>query len=306
MTRGPGAPVRGGTPAALAASAAAALPETAEAARLVIEGLRSLGAPAAMDTAGSDRLADRHADELAEVLADAVADDPPAVVLDLADHLVRAGDPALAVVAAALLDRALPAQPVRAWQLLRAGTRGCRTAIAADALAVPAARGVLLEPYRWAELEQLVLSPSPWERRLAAGAVAVLAASEPEGAGDPELVRRGLALVADLLGDPDPEVREGLADALRALLAADPNRATAFVAAEAATATATADGNRAAVLRAVTPGLGTAGAPIDAALTTLRADPSAPSTSRAAATAAAFSDLGVAVDPAARPLVPRG
>ena len=41
-------------------------------------------------------------------------------------------------------------------------------------LAHAVARGILAEPYRWAELEQLVYSPSRWERRLVGSTIATL------------------------------------------------------------------------------------------------------------------------------------
>ena len=74
-----------------------------------------------------------------------------------------------------LLDRVLLDDPERAWQLLRRGAREAADWITVDTLAHPVGRGILLEAYRWAELEGLVFSPSRWERRLVGSTVATAA-----------------------------------------------------------------------------------------------------------------------------------
>ena len=68
-----------------------------------------------------------------------------------------------------LLDRLLRDDPERAWQLLRRGAREAGDWITIDTLAHPVGRGILLEPYRWAELERprlLALALGASSRRL--------------------------------------------------------------------------------------------------------------------------------------------
>ena len=62
------------------------------------------------------------------------------------------------------LLRALPDEPERTWQLMRRLGARAGDWIEVDALAQAWAVGVLAEPFRWAELEQLVYSVSVMER----------------------------------------------------------------------------------------------------------------------------------------------
>src|SRR5664280_3435797 len=64
-----------------------------------------------------------------------------------------------------LLARVLPDEPEQAWQVLRGLASEADDWISVDTLATTMGRGILAEPYRWAEVEQLVYSPSRWERR---------------------------------------------------------------------------------------------------------------------------------------------
>ena len=64
------------------------------------------------------------------------------------------------------LRRALPQDPELTWQLMRRLGRSAGDWIAVDSLADVWARGVLAEPFRWAELEQLLYSEHTYERRL--------------------------------------------------------------------------------------------------------------------------------------------
>jgi len=70
------------------------------------------------------------------------------------------------------LGSVLPTDPERAWQLLRRAAREADEWITVDTLAHPYGEGILLDARRWAELEQLVYSPSRWERRLVGSTVA--------------------------------------------------------------------------------------------------------------------------------------
>ena len=80
----------------------------------------------------------------------------------------------------------------------------------------------------------------------------------------------------------------------------------AFLRREAATARDTDDGHRAWVVRDTLEKLPAATADeLRATVDGIRRRPGAPSTSRAAAAAAAFTGLGVAVPPADRPVVDR-
>ena len=51
--------------------------------------------------------------------------------------------------------------------------------ITVDTLAHPFGKGILAEAYRWAELEQLTVSPSRWERRLVGSTIATMPFVEP-------------------------------------------------------------------------------------------------------------------------------
>ena len=169
-----------------------------------------------------------------------------------------------------------------------------------DTLAHVAARGILAEPYRWAELEQLVYSPSRWERRLAGSTIATIPHADRTAGRTPEVVRRGLAIVGDLVGDPEPDVQKALSWALRTLAAVDLPATAAFLRTEADVARATDDGYRAWVIRDTCEKLPAAlAAELRAALAGIRRRTGAPSTSRASARAADFLAYGLA-DPAGR------
>jgi len=71
-----------------------------------------------------------------------------------------------------MLERTIEDEPERTWQLVRRAAREASDWITVDALAHVAGKGILNEAYRWAELEQLVYSPSRWERRLVGSTVA--------------------------------------------------------------------------------------------------------------------------------------
>jgi 3-methyladenine DNA glycosylase AlkD len=239
-------------------------------------------------------------------LRDATRDDRATTLLDVAAALLRDPLAELRWLAVDVLDRTITREPEQSWQLVRAEARQATEWITIDNLAHVAGRGILAEPYRWAELEQLVYSPSRWERRLAASTVATIPFVDRTAGRTADVVRHGLAIVGDLVGDAEPYVQKALSWALRNLSLFDEAAVTELLRREAATARATADGHRAWVVRDSLEKLpaGTA-AELRDAVAGIRKRPGAPSTSRASATAADFLPLGVAVPPAERLIIDR-
>jgi 3-methyladenine DNA glycosylase AlkD len=175
--------------------------------------------------------------------------DSPTQLLFIADRLFRERPLEIRWFAFGLLDRLLPAEPERTWQLLRRAAREASDWITVDSLAHPYGRGILLEERRWPELEQLVYSPSRWERRLVGSTLATIPFVDRRLGRAPQVVERGLPLIAELLGDDEPDVQKALAWALRSLALIDLPAVEAFCRREAATAAASDDGNRAWVVR---------------------------------------------------------
>jgi 3-methyladenine DNA glycosylase AlkD len=226
--------------------------------------------------------------------------------LDLAGRLLRERILELHWLAFDVLGDTIGADPERTWQLLRAEMRTTGDWITVDNLAHVVARGILLEPYRWAELEQLVYSPHRWERRLVGSTIATIPFEDRITGRTADIARRGLQLLTDLIGDDQPDVQKSMSWALRNLLAFAPDAVTAFLRREAATAAAEDDGHRAWVIRDTLAKLpADVAAELRSTLDGIRRRPGAPATSRAAAAAATFASLGVAVTPAERPIVPR-
>ena len=216
----------------------------------------------------------------------------PARLLDIADALARHEIRELRWMAIRVLAWILPEDPERAWQVLRRIGREADDWITVDTLASAAAAGILREPYRWAELEQLVFSPLRWERRLVGSTIATLPHVDHELGRTDAVIRRGLELVGQLIGDAEPDVQKALSWALRELARVDPARVGAFCRVEADRAAATGDGHRAWVLRDALTRLPADADAIRAALAGVRRAPGAPSTSVAAATATAFASAG--------------
>ena len=98
-----------------------------------------------------------------------------------------------------LLERTLADETERTWQLLRRAAREAGDWITVDSLAHPYGKGIAAEPYRWAELEQLVYSPSRWERRLVGSTIATMTHVDRRRGRDPEVAGHALPL----LGQPD-------------------------------------------------------------------------------------------------------
>lgn len=224
----------------------------------------------------------------------------PAEALFIAERLSRQDELELRQVSLAFLRRSLADDPERTWQLMRRLGRRAADWIAVDSLASLFAEGILREPFRWAEIEQLVYAESAWERRLAAATVAVLRSTARELAargviaqrlGPPD-VSRGLDVVGSLFGDDDPNVRKALSWALRELAPVDRPRVTAFVVAQADRAAAERDGNRAWVIRDALAKLDPPDAQaIRARLAGIRRTRGGASTSSAAAVAGRFGRL---------------
>ena len=182
-------------------------------------------------------------------------------LLFLADRLLRNPSMEPRWFAIGILDRALRTEPERTWQLLRRAGREASDWITIDTLAHPFGRGILREPYRWAELEQLVISPSRWERRLVGSTIASLPFVDRRAGRDPEVATRGLAILATLIGDAEPDVQKALAWAYRSMAMVDLPATTTALETEARIAGRSHDGLRAWVIRDAAPKL----APADAA-----------------------------------------
>ena len=216
----------------------------------------------------------------------------------LAERLRREPQHEVRSLALPLLRRSLEDDPERSWQLLRQLGRAAGCWVDVDELARVYALGILLETYRWAELEQLVYSPSAWERRLVGSTIAslpfeVVPRDRPRlAAGSP-----ALELVSTLVGDADPAVQKSLAWALRSWCRVDPEDVERLLADETERSIAERDGNRAWVVRATLGAIpaGTAAA-LRARLHGLRRGPR--DTSRAHAAARAFADLIATAPPA--------
>jgi 3-methyladenine DNA glycosylase AlkD len=220
----------------------------------------------------------------------ATRDDSPTQLLFVADRLFRERALEIRWFAFGLLDRLLQAEPERTWQLLRRGAREASDWITVDSLAHPYGRGILLEPYRWAELEQLTFSPSRWERRLVGSTIATMPFLDRTRGRTPEVADNGLRLIGDLLGDDEPDVQKALSWALRSLAIVDEHAVEAFCRRETATAAESGDGHRAWVLRDALAKLAPAAAgELREQLTGIRRRPGTGSTSRASEIAGRFN-----------------
>ncbi len=244
--------------------------------------------------------------EVTRGLRTAMRHDSTATLLDVADQLLHEELLELHWLALPLLDRSIRRDPERAWQLLRSEARRAADWITVDSLAHVAGRGILAEPYRWAELEQLVYSPSRWERRLVGSTIATIPFVDRTAGRQPEIARRALAIIGDLMGDAEADVQKALSWALRTLTLVDEQATIAFLRTETTLAARTKDGHRAWVIRDSLDKLPPREADdLRAGLAGLRKRPGAPSTSRAARAVAGFAGLGVTVPPAERPIAPR-
>jgi 3-methyladenine DNA glycosylase AlkD len=209
--------------------------------------------------------------------------------LFIAGRLFREAELEARWFAFGLLDRLVLDEPERSWQLLRRAARETADWATVDALAHPVGRGVLAEPYRWAELEQLVYSPSRWERRLVGSTVATIPFVDHQRGRQQDIARHGLELIGQLIGDAEPDVQKALSWALRSLTLVDRDAVAAFCRLEAERAASTSDGNRAWVVRDALAKLEPEEAErIRSRLDGVRRKPGASSTSTASAAAATF------------------
>ncbi len=209
--------------------------------------------------------------------------------LFVADRLLREPELESRWFAFGLLERLVIDEPERTWQLVRRAAREAADWITVDSLAHVVGKGILAEPYRWAELEQLVYSPSRWERRLVGSTIATTPFVDRRGGRRPEVAEHGLSLIAQLIGDSEPDVQKALSWALRSLVLIDPDAVASFCETEAATAAASNDGHRAWVIRDTLPKLDADRATaIRVRLDGIRRRPGVPSTSEAAQAAERF------------------
>ena len=182
-----------------------------------------------------------------------------------------------------MLERTIEDEPERTWQLVRRAAREASDWITVDALAHVAGKGILNEAYRWAELEQLVYSPSRWERRLVGSTVATTPFVDHRRGREPIVAANGLNLIGQLIGDDEPDVQKALAWALRSLVLVDPAAVATFCDEQAGIAERTNDGHRAWVIRDALSKLpADRAAPIKARLDGIRRRAGAPATSTAA------------------------
>jgi 3-methyladenine DNA glycosylase AlkD len=214
---------------------------------------------------------------------------PSVLLLDVVDRLLREEPREIRWFGMFNLGRLLPTDPERTWQLLRRAAAEADEWISVDTLAHPYGEGIVRDQRRWAEIEQLVYSPSRWERRLVGSTIATMPHTRLPGSRDAAVVRHGLALMDQLIGDDEPDVQKALSWALRTLADLDRAATTAFLEAQAETAARTSDGHRAWVIRDSASKL----SPEDALrlktkLERVRRRPGVPSTSTAASTAAGF------------------
>jgi 3-methyladenine DNA glycosylase AlkD len=228
--------------------------------------------------------------------------DPPTPFLFLADRLFRERELEARWFAFGLLERTLDGETERTWQLLRRAAREAGDWITVDSLAHPYGVGIAAEPYRWAELEQLVFSPSRWERRLVGSTIATMTHVDRRRGRDPAVAGHALPLLATLMGDAEPDVQKALSWAYRSLLAVDREATESALTAETERAARTDDGHRAWVIRDTLAKLDpTIANTLRAQLAGIRKRPGAPATSVAAETAARF---GALPDPTAHPEPP--
>lgn len=223
-------------------------------------------------------------------------------LLFIADRLFREVELEARWFAFGLLERTLAVETERTWQLLRRAAREAGDWITVDSLAHPYGNGIAAEPYRWAELEQLVYSSSRWERRLVGSTIATMTHIDRKRGRDPEVAGHALPLLATLMGDAEPDVQKALAWAYRSLTVVDRAAAEAALRAETERAAQTADGHRAWVIRDTLTKLDPATADeLRSALGGIRKRPGAPATSTAAEAVARFGQLP---DPAHHPEPP--
>ena len=215
-------------------------------------------------------------------------------LLLICDRLLREPEREARWFAISTLQRTIAAEPERTWQLLRRAATEADDWITVDNLAHPFGKGILAEDYRWAELEQLTVSPSRWERRLVGSTIATLPFVNRSAGRAPDVTGHALPLLATLIGDSEPDVQKALSWAYRSMIVVDREATTVALESEAATAARTADGHRAWVIRDALPKLAPErAATIRDRLAGIRRKPGAPATSQAAELATRFAAMGL-------------
>jgi 3-methyladenine DNA glycosylase AlkD len=215
-------------------------------------------------------------------------------VLLVADRLLREPEREARWFAISTLERTIGREPERTWQLLRRAARDADDWITVDTLAHPYGKGILAEPYRWAELEQLTISPSRWERRLVGSTIATIPYVNRTAGREPGVAATALEILATLIGDAEPDVQKALSWAYRSMAIVDLAATTEALEAEARKAAAVADGHRAWVIRDSLQKLDPdAAAEIREQLAGIRRHAGAPATSSAAALAERFASMGL-------------
>lgn len=231
---------------------------------------------------------------IARQLREPLRQSSSASALWLAERLSTEDERELVLLSHVALARALRADPERSWQLMRRLARRAKDWISVDELAELYAKGILLEPFRWAELEQLVYSTDKWERRLVGSTVARLPFELSNRQRPTLATTSGLTLIKSLLGDAEPDVQKALSWALRSWNEVDQAGVASFLRDEAIAARKTDDGHRAWVLRDALTWPRTdplVARDVRAELEGVRRRPGDPSTSAASAVAGAFAGL---------------
>ncbi len=268
---------------------------------VLTEGLEALSEPAYLEMVTracpqtEARLLVRGAlsDAIAAPLKLALDEGSSISALQLAHRLVSAEHRDLRLFANDPLRRALPEDPEMSWQLMRRLGRAAEDWIATDSLADLWARGVLAEPFRWAELEQLLYSQQTYERRLVAATLATLPHRVPAARRHelrPEMVERAFGLLRMLMGDAEVMVQKALSWAIREWTPVDLEVAAAFLRAETELAASERDGARAWVIRdALSKQPAALATELRTRLEGIRRSAQRPSTSIASLQAAAFA-----------------
>ncbi len=231
---------------------------------------------------------------IARQLRPALRQSSASSALWLADRLAAESERELVLFSHVPLARALADDPERSWQLMRRLALRASDWVSVDELATLFAQGILLEPFRWAELEQLVYSADKWERRLVGATIARLPFELPKHRRTILATSPGLTLIKSLLGDADSDVQKSLSWALRSWNDVDEQGVAALLRDEAETARRTDDGHRSWVLRDALTWPGTdprLAREVRSILAGVRRRPGQPSTSAASAVASAFTGL---------------
>ncbi len=212
-----------------------------------------------------------------------------ASALSLAQRLATAEEYEVRLFSHVPLRRALPDDPERSWQLMRRLGHAAGDWISVDSLADLFAVGILYEPFRFAELEQLAYSPDRWERRLVGSTLARMPFQLPPHRRGELAPFPALMLIASLIGDADEQVQKALSWALREWARVDADGVATLLRDEAQQAAGTDDGHRAWVVRDALPALPALAPELRATLEGVRRRSDAPSTSTASAIAAVFA-----------------